>query len=470
MRKVIIIGAGPAGIACADHLCSKGMRPVILEKEGYVGGLSCTFDYKGFKFDIGSHRFFTKNPYVLKWWHEVLKSDFRKTGRQSRIYYRGAFFEYPISIGNVIRNLGIRNSFPILFSYIKSRAFPQSHENNFEKWVVNRFGKRLYRIFFKEYTQKVWGMPCDRISSDWASQRIKGLSLSTALRNAVLPARGNKVKTLIKEFYYPRLGCGMMYETAAKRIQSGGGQVMVNSQIVSICHEGNIIKKVVCRNTLSGALSNIEGASFCSTMPLTDLALNMDPAAPEDVIKACKQLKYRSLVMVYLIIRKQEVFPDNWIYVNSNDVAMGRIANFKNWSREMVPDSSKTFLGIEYFCTQNDELWNASDASLIDKASKELGQLKLSRCSDVQEGLVVRVPNAYPVYENGYNRALDVIKDYVKGFANLHCMGRYGMFRYNNMDHSILTGILTAKNILGANEDIWDVNVDKAYHEELEGN
>jgi len=468
MKKIIVIGAGPAGIACGDFLCSDGMRPVILEKESFVGGLSRTMQYRGFRFDVGSHRFFTKNRQVSQWWQNLLKDDFRRVMRQSRIYYKGVFFDYPISMHNVIRNLGITGALPILLSYIKSRAFPRADESNFERWVVNRFGGRLYRIFFKEYTEKVWGISCDSLSSDWASQRIKGLSLLSAVRNALLQPRGNTVKTLINEFRYPRLGAGMMYEKAAQRIAEGGGSVLLNREIVGINYGGNRLKSVLCRDSVNNRIEHIEGDHFCSSMPLTELVRCMGAGVPDGVSRACLKLKFRSLILVFLIVRRKHLFRDNWIYVNSSDVSIGRVANFKNWSADMVPDKSKTSLGVEFFCTQDDSFWRTQDAFIVSKAVAELDKLKLAARADIEDGVVLRVPNAYPVYEKGYAKALNTVKDYVCGFKNLHCMGRYGMFRYNNMDHSILTGLLTARNISGADEDIWDVNADRSYHEEME--
>jgi protoporphyrinogen oxidase len=470
MRKVVIIGAGPAGLAAGDALCSQGVEPIILEKEGCVGGLSRTMEYKGYRLDIGSHRFFTKSESVFSWWKGLLGSDFGLTPRQSRIYYNGVFFNYPLSIRNVLSNVGLASSLPILLSYLKSRIFPHAQEYNFERWVTNRFGRKLYRIFFKEYTEKVWGMSCDRISSDWASQRIKGLSLSSAVRNAILPRAANGAKTLIKEFYYPRLGSGMMYEKAALRMAGKGARFVFNAPVARIYHDGKSILAVSYEDKVCGKIERIEGTHFCSSMPITDLILRMDPIPPQKVLQAARTLHYRSLVMVYLIVDRPDLFSDNWIYVNSNDVAIGRISNYRNWSKDMVPDRHATSLGLEYFCAEGDTVWNKADSELIATAENELRKLKFAKNFAVIDGCVLRLPNAYPVYENGYARALEVIKGYVCSFLNLSCMGRYGMFRYNNMDHSVLTGLLSARNILGAREDIWNVNMDKAYHEELEEN
>jgi protoporphyrinogen oxidase len=470
MKNVVIIGAGPAGLAAGDLLSAQGVAPVLLEKQDCVGGLSRTIEYKGFRFDIGSHRFFTKNKEVSAWWLGLLGNDFRQIPRHTRIYYKGVFFNYPLSIANVLARLGFVNSLPIFLSYLKSRAFPDSQEHNFEKWVTNRFGKKLYRIFFKEYTEKVWGIPCDRISSDWAAQRIKGLSLSSAVRNALFPGRCGDIKTLINEFYYPRLGAGMMYERARDRIVNNNGRLVCGAAVNRVYHGEGKIKSVAYKNAADGQQIRVEADVVCSSMPLPELILALDPKPPDQVLAAAEQLCFRSLVMVYFLVDCADLFRDNWIYVNSNDVAMGRISNYKNWSPDMVADPGTTSLGLEYFCTEGDPLWRSSDGDLIALAQKELVKLEFARQLDIKDAFVLRVPGAYPVYENGYALALEIVKDYVAGFSNLYCIGRAGMFRYNNMDHSILAGLLCAKNILGAKEDIWQVNVDKAHHEELEGN
>jgi protoporphyrinogen oxidase len=470
MKKAVIIGAGPAGLAAGHRLINSGVDTVILERDAQVGGLSRTFEYKGCRFDLGSHRFFTKNKEVFAWWQDLLGDDFKLTRRHTRIYYNGVFFNYPLSISNVLAKLGPVNSLPIFFSYLKSRAFPHAQEHNFEKWVTNRFGKKLYQIFFKEYTEKVWGIPCDRISSDWAAQRIKGLSLSSALRSALFPRRSSDIKTLIHEFYYPRLGAGMMYERARERISGGRARLICGARVNRLHHRAGKIEWVEYKSSADGQKARIDADVVCSSMPLPDLIKGLDPQPPSFVIAAAEKLHFRSLVMVYLLVDCAELFPDNWIYVNSNDVAVGRICNYKNWSPDMVPDKSTTTLGLEYFCTEGDPVWRSADQDLIALAQKELAKLRFAPRLNIKDAFVLRVPGAYPVYENGYAPALAIVKDYAAGFKNLYCMGRAGMFRYNNMDHSILTGLLCAKNILGADEDIWSVNVDKAYHEELEGN
>jgi len=468
MKKVIIIGAGPAGLAAGYKLCEHKISTVILEKDSIVGGLSRTVKYNGCYFDIGGHRFFTKNKLVFNWWRDILRDDFAKTPRYSRIYYNGKFFNHPISVTNCLFNLGIFQSFPVFFSYLKSRLSPSKDEESFEKWVTNRFGNRLYQIFFKSYTEKIWGIPCSQISADWAAQRIKGLSLVSALRNALFQGGNNTVKTLAREFYFPRLGCGMMYEVIADRITQKGGSIQFNSEVVGIKHENDRVAGLICKSTKDGTLFEIEGTDFCSSMPLNLLVSGMNPPADEYVLEMCRQLSYRSLLMVYFVLGRRDLFKDNWIYVHSPQVKVCRIQNYKNWSPGMTSDANKSPLGLEYFCSEGDSLWCQSDKVTIESAAKELEKLKIADAKDILDAFVLRVPKAYPVYDSNYREAVAAIRDFIGRFSNLKCMGRYGMFRYNNMDHSVLTGFLAAENILGSKNDLWDVNLERAYHEESE--
>ncbi len=465
---MVIIGAGPAGLAAGYRLCGYKINTIILEQRSGVGGLSRSLEYKGYYFDIGPHRFFTKNKLVFRWWNGILKADFIKKPRYTRIYYNGKFFSYPILIRNVISNLGIFVSLLIGYSYLKSRLFPSQNEDNFQNWVTNRFGKRLFQIFFKDYTEKIWGMPCNQISADWAAQRIKGLSLSSAVRNALFKDKKNTVKSLIKKFHYPRLGAGMMYEAVAQRIIQQGGPIKLNSEIIEIKHNNAKITGLICRDSNDGSLFEIEGSHFLSSMPISLLVSRMSPAPDESILKICKSLNYRSLLIVYLILGRKDLFKDNWIYIHSRDVLVGRIQNYKNWSPDMINDPDKSSLGLEYFCTEGDSTWSQLDEKAIELAAKESEKLKLIQKADILDAFVLRVPNAYPVYDINYGRAVAAIRDFVSRFLNLQCIGRAGMFRYNNMDHSILTGFLAADNIQGAKNDIWNVNVEQSYHEELE--
>ncbi|HQO37542.1 MAG TPA: FAD-dependent oxidoreductase [Candidatus Omnitrophota bacterium] len=449
MKKAVVIGAGPAGLAAADTLAAAGVDTVVLEKDVCAGGLSRTVTYKGYRFDIGGHRFYTKNDAVMSWWQGLLAHDFRKVKRRSRIYYKNGFFVYPLTISSIFSRIGLAASLSIFFSYIHCRIFKLADESVYEQWLINRFGRKLYEIFFKDYTHKVWGLLPARLSSDVGKRRIKGLSLYEAVRNACSRGRGNSTATLIREFYYPRLGAGMVYDAAVRRIQQKNGEILFGHEVVSIRHDGAKIISVVCKDARTGRISDVAGTDFCSSMPLTQLVSLMDPAAPKPVLDACRRLRYRSIVIVNCIISKPSIFPDNWIYINSPDVIVARIQNFKNWSPDMVPDSGTTPLAMEYFCDEADMFWSLSDSALLDLAARELAALKLCARADVADGCVVRQAKAYPVYEKGYGAQLDIVREYVKKFTELHCIGRYGTFCYDNMDHSVMSGFLAARKVLG---------------------
>jgi protoporphyrinogen oxidase len=468
MKKVVIIGAGPASLAAGYKLSSHKIPLVILEKDVQTGGLSRTINYRGYSFDIGPHRFFTKNKLVLKWWMDILKEDFLKKPRYTRIYYQKKFFDYPLSIKNVIGNLGIFSALPIALSYFKSLLFPHRKETSIAQWVTNRFGKRLYLTFFKYYTEKVWGIPCERISAEWSAQRIQGLSLSVALRNALSRKKRNTPTTLISEFYYPRLGAGMMYEAVAKKIAEKGGEVKLQCEVVEIQHDYKKITGVLCKDMHNGRSFQMAGTDFCSSMPLTSLISRMRPLPDERILKLCGQLSYRGLVLVCLIIGKRGLFKDNWIYVHAPELQVARIQNYENWSLDMLSGRDTTSLGLEYFCTEGDTVWSQSDEALKRLAVHELEQLGFVAAGDVRDGFVVRVPYAYPVYEMYYREKLEALKTFVRGFPNLQCMGRGGMFCYHSMDHQILSGFGVAKNILGGNEDVWNLDIDDPRHEETD--
>jgi protoporphyrinogen oxidase len=462
-NSTIIIGAGPAGLTAAYELVKQGIKPVVLEKGDKVGGISRTETYKGYLFDIGGHRFFTKVEEVQQLWHEVLGEGFIKVPRLSRIYYRGRFFNYPLSAFNTLSNLGIVESCLILLSYLKAKWRPSPVEDNFEQWVSNRFGERLYKTFFKTYTEKVWGIPCTEIQAEWAAQRIKGLSLKTAIINALFGS--NNTKTLIKEFEYPLLGPGMMWQRFKEVVEEKGGEVHLNTRVLRIEREGNKIKKVIAER--DNNLIQLTGENFISSMPVTALVQRFDPPPPEEVLEASRGLKYRDFLIVALVVNRKDLFPDNWIYIHSQNVKVGRIQNFKNWSAAMVPEQNKTCLGMEYFCHAGDGLWTMSDADLISLATRELDSLGLANAGDVEDGTIIRQPKAYPVYDQDYRKHLQVIQDYLATIENLQTVGRNGMHRYNNQDHSMLTGLLAAKNIMGEHHDLWEVNTERSYHEEF---
>lgn len=465
---VVIIGAGPAGLTAAYQLVKQGIKSIILEQADKVGGISRTEIYKDYRFDIGGHRFFTKVIEVQQLWKEVLGNEFIKVPRLSRIYYQGKFFNYPLSLFNTLSNLGLASSFFILLSYLKAklkaRLQPGLEPKNFEEWVSDRFGRRLYRIFFKTYTEKVWGIPCTHICADWAAQRIQGMSLKRAVINAVF---GNQnAKSLIKEFEYPRLGPGMMWEEFQAKVESQGSPVHLNTHVTRIAREGHRIQRITA---IQGDKTiQISGDHFISSMPVSTLLHRLDPPAPDHVLEAARGLKYRDFLIVSLIINEKYLFPDNWIYIHSPEFKVGRIQNFKNWSPEMVPDQSKTCLGMEYFCSQGDELWEMSDTELINLATREVVQLGLlDKENKVEDGVVIRQYKAYPVYDGEYRQHLQVIQNYLQTFENLQTVGRNGMHRYNNQDHSMLTGMLAAKNILGEKHDLWNVNTERSYYEEF---
>ena len=468
--RVVIVGAGPAGLTAAYELCKASVPSVVLEKDVVVGGISRTVNYKGYHFDIGGHRFFTKVKAVDAMWREVLTEEkFLRRNRLSRIYYNKKFFYYPLKATNALFGLGIWNSFLIFMSYLKAQMIPEKNEETFEQWISNRFGKRLYKIFFKTYTEKVWGIPCSEIRAEWAAQRIKGLSLLAAVKNALVQQRANKgdvIKTLIDSFDYPERGPGQMWETVAEIVKRRGSEIRLDSGVEKILWtDGRVMGLEISRG---GKREVIGGTHFISTMPIKELIAKLEPAAPERVVKAANNLSYRDFLTVALVVRKSDLFPDNWIYIHDSDVKVGRIQNFKNWSPHMVPDETKTCLGLEYFCFEGDGLWTMKDADLVELGKKELEALGLAKAADIEDGAVVRMPKAYPVYDGVYAEALRTVREFLaSSLGNLQLVGRNGMHKYNNQDHSMLTAMLAVKNIMGANYDLWKVNAEQEYHEEV---
>jgi protoporphyrinogen oxidase len=455
-HNIAVIGAGPAGLAAGHALCKAGLRPLILERTDKVGGLSRTESYKGFLFDVGGHRFYTRNAEVWQLWQELLGDDFVKVQRLSRIHYNGRFFRYPLQPVDTMRQLGLWESARVASSYAAARIHPYSHPASFEQWTVNRFGRRLYEIFFKSYTEKVWGIPCDQIAADWADLRIGNLSLSKAVRNAWFGQRG--IKSLIEEFHYPVLGPGMIWARLLLMIQATGGEVRLESEVIGLNHEGRRIRGLTLRS--NGALEKIDCTQVITSMPLADLVLRLQPEPPAEVQQAARRLGYRGFIMVGLILDRADLFPDNWIYVHSPGVRVGRVQNFRNWSRALIPNSSQTSIGMEYFCNAGDDMWNRSDAELIRLACGEFATLGLGRNAGVEDGTVVRETAAYPLYARGYQRDVQTIREYLRRFENLQTIGRNGTHRYNNQDHSMLAGMLAARNVLGETNDLWSVNPD----------
>ncbi len=462
----IIIGAGPAGLTAAYKIGQAGLTATVLESDPVVGGISRTVERDGWRFDIGGHRFFTKVSVVSALWHEILDDDdFLLRPRMSRIYYQGKFYDYPLKASNALRNLGLWESALCVLSYVWVRLRPPKDLTNFEGWVASRFGWRLYRKFFKTYTEKVWGVPAHQLQADWAAQRIKNLSLFSAVVNSLLPKRNQKeITSLIEEFEYPRFGPGMMWERCHQLVTDQGSTVHLEHHVTRIEHAEGRATSV--HSTGPSGPSVFPASDIISSMPLPHLLKAMDPPVPHEVQLAADSLTFRDFLTVALIVPVEEGFDDNWIYIHSPDVEVGRVQNFGQWSPHMVKEG-RTCLGLEYFVTEGDHLWEASDEDLIAQATKELSVLGLVDLALVQGGHVVRMPRAYPMYDAAYRANVEVLRGWLSEHAsNVHPVGRNGMHRYNNQDHSMLTAMLTVENLLGADHDVWQVNVEEDYHEE----
>lgn len=474
-NQVAIIGAGPAGLTAGYLLSKEGMPVTVLEADpDYVGGIARTAQYKGYRFDIGGHRFFSKSREVEELWDELLPHDMLERPRSSRIYYRKQFFSYPLKAGEVLWKLGVRESALCVLSYLRARLFPVEKPTNFEDWVSNQFGKRLFNMFFKTYTEKVWGMSCKDISADWAVQRIKGLSLGTAIRNALWPRtepahRSAGIKTLIDRFRYPRYGPGMMWEAAAARIRALGNQVLLGMKVVG-CHFDRLKKRwTVHYEDTQHQRHRLQAAHVISSAPLRSLVQGLTPRLSPAGVRAASSLRYRDFLTVVLILKDRQTFSDQWVYIHDPAVQVGRIQNFKAWSPEMVPDPAMTCYGLEYFCFNGDGLWSQTDAALIELGKRELTQVGLAKPEDVVDGCVVRQRKAYPVYDDDYAEHLSTVRQELEAnYPNLHLVGRNGMHRYNNQDHAMMTAMLSVRNIRAGGKvyDLWRVNEDAEYHEE----
>jgi protoporphyrinogen oxidase len=474
--EIFVIGAGPAGLTAAYCLTKETPSVIVIEKDPhYVGGISRTVRHGNFLFDIGGHRFFSKQKEVVDLWHEILPDDFITRPRLSRIYYGGKFYSYPLNAFQALRNLGIFTSAACMLSYAFAKAFPVAAPRSFHDWVRNRFGERLFQIFFKTYTEKVWGMSCDEISADWAAQRIKGLDLRVAVINAltrsfrrkskVEAAGGNVVKSLIETFQYPRRGPGMMWEAAAAKVMERGGRILMGRELAGLAYDA--VQKLwrIEVATTDGKLESYTARHVISSAPMRELVQNISPK-PISLLHA-RQLRYRDFLTVALMINKAEVFDDNWIYIHDPSVKVGRVQNFGSWSPEMAP-AGMSCLGLEYFCFEGDGLWTMSDQELIALATQEAAKVGLVSAADVVDGCVVRQPKAYPVYDDVYREHIGMIRrDLEQSYPSLHLIGRNGMHKYNNQDHAMMTAMLTARNILAGERlfDIWEVNEDAEYHE-----
>jgi protoporphyrinogen oxidase len=471
VQSTVVIGAGPAGLSAAYELNKQGYPVTVLEADPVqVGGLSRTVTYQGYRFDIGGHRFFSKSAEIEALWTEILGSEMQVCRRLSHIFYRGVFFDYPIRPTDVFAKLGPGFTTLCLLSYLKARLFPRPNPVSFEDWVINQFGERLYRTFFKTYTEKVWGIPCHEISADWAAQRIKGLSMASLIRKTFFPNREGVIKTLIDRFRYPRLGPGQMWERVQTLLAEAGQPVQLDRKVTAI-HWNRAGVQAVQACSQGGETFWVTGEQFISTMPLRSLVRALVPAAPEPVREAAEQLRYRDFLTVALLVDEPNLFPDHWIYIHDPSVRVGRIQNFKNWSADMVPDPSVTCLGLEYFCSATDPFWGQTDGDLMALATLELQRLGLLGKAKVLGGTVIRAPKAYPVYNHGYQAHIQTIRAFLEeALPNLQVAGRNGMHRYNNQDHAMMTGLLAARNIVAGERryDGWRVNQDAEYLEEAD--
>jgi protoporphyrinogen oxidase len=520
-KTAIIIGAGPAGLTAAFELVTKSdIKPVIIEKSDYIGGISRTIVYKGNRMDIGGHRFFSKSDVVMKWWLDILPlqglNNNGRIGEQdknsyligqgdgpdpemtervmlvrsrlSRIFFMRRFFDYPITLSvKTIRNLGFIRIIKIGWTYFWVRIFPIKEEKSLENFFINRFGRELYKTFFKDYTEKVWGVPCNEIASDWGAQRIKELSVSKAIFHAI-KSIFKKEKTieqkdtetsLIEQFLYPKLGPGQLWETVASIIEEKGGKIIKNAEVIELKKDGDSINEVTYIDHSTGLRSSIEGDYFFSTMAIRDLIAAIKTDVPDEVKMISKGLQYRDFITVGLLLNKLKIknetaiattngiVPDNWIYIQERDVRIGRLQIFNNWSPYMVADRNKVWIGLEYFCNEGDELWSKSDDQFIRFAIDELHKIDIIDKSDVVDSTMFRMPKTYPAYFGTYSH-FNVIRDYTDKIENLFLIGRNGMHKYNNQDHSMLTAIMAVENIISgkkSKENIWNINTEEEYHE-----
>lgn len=495
-KTAIIIGAGPAGLTAAYELLEKtNIKPIVLEMSNQVGGLSKTLNYKGNYIDIGGHRFFSKSDKIMKWWQNILpieplKEENRKDKekllirkRLSRIYFSQKFFDYPITLSKkTIINLGFWRMLKITMSFLWIRIFPIKKEKNLEDFFINRFGKELYNTFFRNYTKKVWGRPCRKIKPEWGSQRIKKISMLKICQHALKKflqekkeegdIKQKKTETsLIDKFLYPKFGPGQLWEKVAKIIKTKGGEIRNNQKVVGVYEskKGKQIAKVKIKNFADNRERILKADYFFSTMAIQDLIKAWQRNVPQEVRKVAQGLKYRSLLVVGLLLKKMKTkLPDNWIYIQEPNVKLGRLQIFNNWSPYLVKNPQTVWLGLEYFCNQDDDLWKKPQKAMKKLAIKELVKIGLIREKEVQDAVVIKTAKAYPAYFDSYER-LDTIKDFVNQFENLFLIGRNGMHHYNNQDHSMLTAIEAVKNIIKntprKKKNIWSINSENEYHE-----
>jgi protoporphyrinogen oxidase len=524
-EKAIIIGAGPAGLTAAYELLVRtGIKPIVLEKSDCMGGISRTVNYKGNRIDLGGHRFFSKSDRVMEWWLRMLPLQASENSpaaikyhgmesaiapsasgpdpataervmllrsRKSRIYYLRRFFDYPISLSkDTLLKLGLWRTFKIAASYAHSAMSPLKQEENLEQFFINRFGRELYRTFFKSYTEKVWGLPCHRISAEWGAQRIKGLSvwstLIHALRKVFKGSSGDigqkdTQTSLIEQFLYPKFGPGQMWDEAARQIKEKGGEIHTRCRVERIVTDGWRVKALEATDSTTGQRMTLDGDYFFSTAPVQELIRSFDVAPPQNVLEVSEGLVYRDFITVGLLVRSlrihddtphgKKLISDNWIYIQEPDVLLGRLQVFNNWSPFMVADPANVWLGLEYFCNESDEIWSLSDERMVALASQELSKIGIIDAGEVLDSTVLRMEKTYPAYFGTYDRFAE-IREHVDRYANLFLIGRNGMHRYNNQDHSMLTAMVAVDNIIAKNTDkagLWEVNTEMDYHEEKRG-
>jgi protoporphyrinogen oxidase len=457
----VVLGAGAAGLTAAYVLAREGRPPTVLERDPVVGGLARTEERDGFRFDLGGHRFYTKSPEVELLWHEILGDELLLRPRLSRIYYNRRFIDYPLDARELIRKLGAVELGRSLASYLAARMRPRrGPDHTFEQWVARRFGRRLFELFFRSYTEKVWGVSCSELRAEWAAQRIRELSFASAARSALLPGAETGATSLIRRFHYPRLGPGQMWETMRDRVVDMGGDVRVSTAAERLVLRDGRVAEVV-----AGGRS-VPADQVISSLPLSVLPELVEPAPDAEVLEAARGLRYRDFLTVALVLDGADLFPDNWIYVHDPEVRVARVQNYHSWSPWMVPDPTKTSVGLEYFCFAGDELWSQDDEALVGLATTELERMGLAPPDVVERGWVVRVPGAYPIYDERYAERVATIRAWLEGIPNLQQVGRNGLHRYNNSDHSMLTAICAVENLTGAEHDVWSVNADSWYGEE----
>ena len=467
--KVAIIGAGPAGITAGYQLAKENIALDVYEASDAVGGMAKTIELWKQKVDLGPHRFFSDDPRVNKTWLELVGEDYEMVNRLTRIYYKNKFFYYPLKPFNALKNLGLLEAVNCGFSFAKETLSVKnsiSNEDSFESWVVKKFGRRLFEIFYKSYSEKLWGISCDALDSDFAAQRIKKLSFTEAVISAFRGNKDNKHKTLVDTFAYPHDGSGIVYERMAEFIKSSdNSNVFCEAPVKRVCMENG---KAVGLEMLNGEFRAYD--RIISTMPLTKLVSQL-PQVPANILESAKSLKFRNTILVFLKVEATELFPDNWLYIHADNLQTGRITNFRNWSPKLYGSEKSSILALEYWCYDEDEIWTRDNNALISLASEEMRKTGLIGSAQISDGFVHRVKNCYPVYNRGYKENLKPIQDYLTSIGNLSVIGRYGAFKYNNQDHSILMGILAAENIAqGAVHNLWEINTDYEYQESVEIN